>query len=91
MVIAARCDVKTSHRVVVGEHDMRMSNEAIQIVKPAKVFTHSRWNLSTIKNDLILIKLATPATLSAKLPERQSVPRVPGFLSAKVSPVCLAS
>uniref|UniRef100_A0A8C7IUT7 chymotrypsin n=1 Tax=Oncorhynchus kisutch TaxID=8019 RepID=A0A8C7IUT7_ONCKI len=42
-------------------------NEAIQILKPAKVFTHSRWNPSTIKNDILLIKLATPTTLSVKV------------------------
>uniref|UniRef100_A0A8C8IIM6 Peptidase S1 domain-containing protein n=1 Tax=Oncorhynchus tshawytscha TaxID=74940 RepID=A0A8C8IIM6_ONCTS len=60
VVTAAHCDVKTSH-------DMLMSNEAIQILKPAKVFTRSRWNPSTIKNDILLIKLATPTTLSAKV------------------------
>uniref|UniRef100_A0A8C8IKU2 Peptidase S1 domain-containing protein n=1 Tax=Oncorhynchus tshawytscha TaxID=74940 RepID=A0A8C8IKU2_ONCTS len=31
------------------------------------VFTRSRWNPSTIKNDILLIKLATPTTLSAKV------------------------
>uniref|UniRef100_A0A8K9XBR2 Peptidase S1 domain-containing protein n=1 Tax=Oncorhynchus mykiss TaxID=8022 RepID=A0A8K9XBR2_ONCMY len=68
------CGVSLTNEPPTGEHDMLMSNEAIQILKPAKVFTHSRWNPSTIKNDILLIKLATPTTLSAK-----------------VSPVCLAS
>ncbi|XP_010885737.1 chymotrypsin B-like [Esox lucius] len=74
VVTAAHCNVKTSHSVVVGEHDLRANAEAVQVLKPAKVFTHSMWNPSTVKNDIKLIKLATPATLSAK-----------------VSPVCLAS
>uniref|UniRef100_A0A673W0M0 Peptidase S1 domain-containing protein n=1 Tax=Salmo trutta TaxID=8032 RepID=A0A673W0M0_SALTR len=68
------CGGSLINKPPTGEHDMLMSNEAIQILKPAKVFTHSWWNPSTIKNDIILIKLATPTTLSAK-----------------VSPVCLAS
>ncbi|CAL8352863.1 unnamed protein product [Merluccius merluccius] len=75
VVTAAHCNVRTYHRVIVGEHDKgRMSTtEKVQVLKPAKVFTHPGWNPRTINNDIALIKLATPATMGNT-----------------VSPVCLA-
>ncbi|KAJ3593854.1 hypothetical protein NHX12_006188 [Muraenolepis orangiensis] len=74
VVTAAHCNVRTYHRVIVGEHDKgRMSSEKVQILKPVQVFTHPEWNSRTINNDISLIKLATPA-----------------ILGTNVSPVCLA-
>merc|ERR1712203_766847 len=75
VVTAAHCNVRTYHRVIVGEHDKGSysNTEDIQILKPAKVFTHPAWNPRTINNDISLIKLAAPARLGTN-----------------VSPVCLA-
>ncbi|XP_051511367.1 serine protease [Myxocyprinus asiaticus] len=75
VVTAAHCNVRTSHRVILGEHNKGSSNtqEDTQTMKVEKVFTHPQWNPNTINNDISLIKLASPATLKAQ-----------------VSPVCLA-
>uniref|UniRef100_A0A665TQP7 Chymotrypsin B n=1 Tax=Echeneis naucrates TaxID=173247 RepID=A0A665TQP7_ECHNA len=68
VVTAAHCNVRTYHRVVAGEHDKGYgSNEAVQVLKPAKVFTHPKWNPRTINNDIALIKLATPASLGTNV------------------------
>ncbi|XP_042277558.1 chymotrypsin B [Thunnus thynnus] len=68
VVTAAHCNVRTYHRVVAGEHDKGYgSNEDVQVLKPAKVFTHPRWNPRTINNDITLIKLATPARLGTNV------------------------
>nr|CAB43766.1 chymotrypsin B precursor [Gadus morhua] len=73
VVTAAHCNVRTYHRVIVGEHDKsRASDENIQILKPSMVFTHPKWDSRTINNDISLIKLASPAVLGTN-----------------VSPVCL--
>ncbi|XP_070297929.1 chymotrypsin B-like, partial [Salvelinus sp. IW2-2015] len=69
VVTAAHCNVATYHRVIVGEHKRGSGNNAedIQILKPAKVFTHPKWNPSTINNDISLIKLSTPAVLNTNV------------------------
>ncbi|CAL8341937.1 unnamed protein product [Boreogadus saida] len=74
VVTAAHCNVRTYHRVIVGEHDKSSFNtsEKVQILKPSMVFTHPEWNSSTFNNDISLIKLASPAVLGTT-----------------VSPVCL--
>ncbi|KAI4791114.1 hypothetical protein KUCAC02_034208 [Chaenocephalus aceratus] len=64
VVTAAHCNVRTYHVVIVGEHNKGSgSNEDIQKLKPAQVFTHPLWNPRTINNDISLIKLASPARL----------------------------
>ncbi|XP_046897923.1 serine protease [Hypomesus transpacificus] len=75
VVTAAHCNVRTSHNVILGEHNKGSGSntESIQVIKPAKVFTHPKWNPSTINNDITLIKLSRPVTLGST-----------------VSPVCLA-
>ncbi|XP_077376524.1 chymotrypsin B-like [Festucalex cinctus] len=68
VVTAAHCNVKTYHRVVAGEHDKGYgSNEAVQVLRPAKVFTHPQWNPRTINNDIALIKLTSPARLGTNV------------------------
>uniref|UniRef100_A0A3Q3LLH2 chymotrypsin n=1 Tax=Labrus bergylta TaxID=56723 RepID=A0A3Q3LLH2_9LABR len=68
VVTAAHCNVRTYHNVVLGEHNKGYgSNEAIQKLKPAKVFTHPGWNPSTINNDISLIKLSSPARLGSNV------------------------
>ncbi|KAM4614257.1 chymotrypsinogen B [Discoglossus pictus] len=65
VVTAAHCGVRTSHNVVLGEFDQRSNTEQIQIKKIAKVFKHPQYSAFTIKNDITLIKLESPAVLSA--------------------------
>ncbi|XP_062394973.1 chymotrypsin A-like [Sardina pilchardus] len=67
VVTAAHCGVKTSHRVVLGEHDRASNAEGIQTLRPSQVFKHPRYNSYTISNDITLIKLATPAQLSMRV------------------------
>ncbi|KAF4111064.1 serine protease [Onychostoma macrolepis] len=75
VVTAAHCSVRTSHRVILGEHNKGSSNtqEDTQTMKVSKVFTHPQWNSNTIENDIALIKLTEPVSLNTH-----------------VSPVCLA-
>ncbi|KAG7315112.1 hypothetical protein KOW79_021200 [Hemibagrus wyckioides] len=64
---AAHCNVRTYHRVVLGEHDRSSNAEPIQIMKVAKVFKHEQYSPLTINNDILLIKLASPAQLDARV------------------------
>uniref|UniRef100_A0A8C9W536 Chymotrypsinogen B, tandem duplicate 3 n=1 Tax=Scleropages formosus TaxID=113540 RepID=A0A8C9W536_SCLFO len=63
-VTAAHCNVHTSHRVIVGEHDKEKPGEEIQTMRVEKVFTHPEWNPYAKDNDIALIKLASPVTLN---------------------------
>uniref|UniRef100_A0A8C1CIQ4 chymotrypsin n=1 Tax=Cyprinus carpio carpio TaxID=630221 RepID=A0A8C1CIQ4_CYPCA len=64
VVTAAHCNVRTSHRVILGEHDRSSNAEAIQTISVGKSIKHPNYNSYTINNDILLIKLATPAKLS---------------------------
>ncbi|XP_068117605.1 chymotrypsin A-like [Hyperolius riggenbachi] len=65
VVTAAHCGVISTDRIVLGEHDRSSNAEPIQTLAVGKVFTHPNWNSNTINNDISLIKLATPATISS--------------------------
>nr|XP_060644430.1 chymotrypsinogen 2-like [Anolis sagrei ordinatus] len=67
VVTAAHCSVRTSHLVVLGEFDQRNSGEDVQVLKIEKVFKNPKFNLFTIRNDITLLKLASPARLSARI------------------------
>merc|ERR1739838_89461 len=67
VVTAAHCSVKTSHRVILGEHDRDSNAEDIQTMRIAKVFKHPRYNQFTINNDITLIKLASPAQMGLRV------------------------
>uniref|UniRef100_G1U7Y9 Chymotrypsinogen B n=1 Tax=Oryctolagus cuniculus TaxID=9986 RepID=G1U7Y9_RABIT len=64
VVTAAHCGVSTSHLVVAGEFDQGSSQEKVQVLKIAKVFKNPKFNIFTIRNDITLLKLATPASFS---------------------------
>uniref|UniRef100_A0A8C9JHJ7 Peptidase S1 domain-containing protein n=1 Tax=Panthera tigris altaica TaxID=74533 RepID=A0A8C9JHJ7_PANTA len=64
VVTAAHCGVRTSHVVVAGEFDQHANEENIQVLKIAKVFKNPKFNMLTIRNDITLLKLATPARFS---------------------------
>ncbi|KAJ8272174.1 hypothetical protein COCON_G00110330 [Conger conger] len=67
VVTAAHCGVRTSHRVILGEHDRSSNAESIQTMRIAKVFKHPRYNGYTINNDITLIKLSSPAQLTPRV------------------------
>ncbi|XP_055477605.1 chymotrypsinogen B2 [Psammomys obesus] len=64
VVTAAHCGVKTSDVVVAGEFDQGSDEEDIQVLKIAKVFKNPKFNMFTVRNDITLLKLATPAQFS---------------------------
>ncbi|XP_047384937.1 chymotrypsinogen B-like [Sciurus carolinensis] len=64
VVTAAHCGVKTSDLVVAGEFDQGSDEENIQVLKIAKVFKNPKFSLLTVRNDITLLKLATPARFS---------------------------
>ncbi|XP_036432136.1 chymotrypsinogen A-like [Colossoma macropomum] len=64
---AAHCGVRTSHRVILGEHDRSSNAEAIQTLAVGKVIQHPNYNSYTINNDITLIKLASAAQLNSRV------------------------
>ncbi|XP_066493290.1 chymotrypsinogen 2-like [Tiliqua scincoides] len=67
VVTAAHCSVRTSHLVVLGEFDQATPSENVQVLNIAKVFKNPQYNMFTVKNDITLLKLATPAKLTARV------------------------
>ncbi|KAG7282479.1 hypothetical protein CRUP_000475 [Coryphaenoides rupestris] len=67
VVTAAHCNVKSYHLVVLGEHDRASDAENIQVMKVGQVFKHPRYNGFTINNDILLVKLASPATIGMRV------------------------
>ncbi|KAL4685670.1 hypothetical protein H8959_001267 [Pygathrix nigripes] len=64
VVTAAHCEVRTSDVVVVGEFDQGSDEENIQVLKIAEVFRNPSFSIFTMRNDITLLKLATPAVFS---------------------------
>ncbi|XP_026975715.1 chymotrypsinogen B-like [Sagmatias obliquidens] len=64
VVTAAHCGVRKSHLVVAGVSDHGSEEEAVQVLRIAEVFEHPLWDLRTVQNDIALLKLATPVSLS---------------------------
>ncbi|XP_061449847.1 chymotrypsinogen 2-like [Rhineura floridana] len=67
VVTAAHCNVRTSHQVVLGEFDKASPAEDVQVLKIAEVFKNSKFNMFSLGNDITLLKLATPAQLTARV------------------------
>ncbi|XP_028664715.1 chymotrypsin A-like [Erpetoichthys calabaricus] len=67
VVTAAHCSVRTSHLVILGEHDRSSPEENIQTMRIAKVFKHPKYSSITITNDITLLKLASPAVLGTRV------------------------
>jgi len=53
--------------VILGEHDRSSNAEDAQTMRVGKVFKHPRYNQWTINNDILLIKLASPAELGMRV------------------------
>ncbi|GAA6080705.1 chymotrypsin A-like [Tachysurus ichikawai] len=67
VVTAAHCNVRTSHLVILGEHDRDSNAENVQVMKVEKSIRHPNYNPFTINNDVALIKLASPAQLNTRV------------------------
>ncbi|XP_077334445.1 chymotrypsinogen A-like [Lithobates pipiens] len=67
VVTAAHCGVLTTDVVVLGEFDQSSNAEPIQVLSVGRVFRHPQYSSFTIVNDITLIKLATPATLTNRV------------------------
>ncbi|TKC35626.1 hypothetical protein EI555_017622 [Monodon monoceros] len=61
---ASGCSLGTSDLVVAGEFDQGSDAENIQVLKIAKVFKNPKFSMLTVRNDITLLKLATPACFS---------------------------
>ncbi|XP_060770689.1 chymotrypsin A-like [Neoarius graeffei] len=67
VVTAAHCSVRTSHLVILGEHNRASNSESIQTIRVAKSIRHPNYNPYTINNDVAVIKLASPARLGPRV------------------------
>ncbi|XP_039237568.1 trypsin-like [Pipra filicauda] len=60
---AAHC-YKYRIQVQLGKHNLALTESTQQFINSAKVIRHSGYSAYTLNNDIMLIKLATPAQLS---------------------------
>uniref|UniRef100_UPI00398E4687 chymotrypsinogen 2-like n=1 Tax=Pristiophorus japonicus TaxID=55135 RepID=UPI00398E4687 len=67
VVTAAHCGVSSAHRVILGASDKCSMNEDHQTMMIGKVITHPAWDPYNINNDVTLVKLTSPARLSARV------------------------
>ncbi|XP_068179784.1 transmembrane protease serine 9-like [Antennarius striatus] len=63
VVSAAHC-YKSRVEVRLGEHNLRQSEDSEQYIKSSRVIRHPEYSSYNIDNDIMLIKLSTPATLN---------------------------
>ncbi|XP_024119827.1 trypsin-2 [Oryzias melastigma] len=63
VVSAAHC-YQSRLQVRLGEHHIRINEGSEQFIDSSRVIRHPGYNSFTIDNDIMLIKLSTPATLN---------------------------
>uniref|UniRef100_A0A8C8RZZ0 trypsin n=1 Tax=Pelusios castaneus TaxID=367368 RepID=A0A8C8RZZ0_9SAUR len=66
VVSAAHC-YKSRIQVRLGEYNIDVLEGGEQFIDSAKVIRHPQYNSWVLDNDIMLIKLATPATLNARV------------------------
>ncbi|KAK5894423.1 hypothetical protein CesoFtcFv8_011116 [Champsocephalus esox] len=65
VLTAAHCIGSRTYRVYLGKHNLKNNNEDGSIaISPSKIVVHENWDSYRIRNDIALIKLATPVTFS---------------------------
>ncbi|NWY63450.1 TRY2 protein, partial [Chionis minor] len=67
---AAHC-YKSRIQVQLGKHNLALTESTQQLISSAKVIQHPSYSSRTLDNDIMLIKLATPAKLNRAV---QTVP-----------------
>ncbi|NWQ72485.1 TRY1 protein, partial [Neopipo cinnamomea] len=67
---AAHC-YKSRIQVQLGKHNLALTESTEQIINSAKVIRHSGFSPYTLDNDIMLIKLATPARINKSV---QTIP-----------------
>ncbi|KAM5205000.1 trypsin isoform 1-T7 [Hipposideros larvatus] len=85
VVSAAHC-YKSRIQVRLGEHNIDVIEGNEQFINSVKVIRHPKYNGNTIDNDIMLIKLSSPATISSRV-ATVSLPRS----CAAVGTQCLIS
>ncbi|XP_041952915.1 chymotrypsin-like elastase family member 2A isoform X2 [Alosa sapidissima] len=65
VLTAAHCiSSSNTYRVALGKHDLTVTEEAAQFINAAKIIEHENYNILLSRNDIALIKLQTPVTVS---------------------------
>ncbi|XP_075433283.1 chymotrypsinogen A-like [Ascaphus truei] len=67
VITAAHCDVRTSDFVVLGMYYRSSPSEARQVKGISKVIGHPLFNADPIANDVLLVKLSSPAVYTARV------------------------
>uniref|UniRef100_A0A8D2IZS9 Peptidase S1 domain-containing protein n=1 Tax=Varanus komodoensis TaxID=61221 RepID=A0A8D2IZS9_VARKO len=67
VVSAAHCYKSEYIRVRLGEHSLTLNDGSEQYINSIKVIRHPSYNSNMLDNDIMLIKLSTPATLNSKV------------------------
>ncbi|XP_043102059.1 chymotrypsin-like elastase family member 2A isoform X2 [Puntigrus tetrazona] len=67
VLIAAHCISSRSYRVYLGKHNLYMLESGSIAISPSKIIIHPAWNSNSIRDDIALIKLQTPVTLSGTI------------------------
>ncbi|XP_044533219.1 anionic trypsin-like [Gracilinanus agilis] len=66
VVSAAHC-YKSRIQVRLGEHNIEVNEGNEQFIDAQKIIRHPNYNSRTLNNDIMLIKLKTPAVLSSRV------------------------
>ncbi|XP_036994518.2 trypsin-like [Artibeus jamaicensis] len=66
VVSAAHC-YKSRIQVRLGEYNIELSEGNEQFINAAKIIRHPNYDADTIDNDIMLIKLKSPATLNSRV------------------------
>ncbi|XP_042129063.1 trypsin-4-like [Peromyscus maniculatus bairdii] len=64
---AAHCYKGWSLQVRLGEHNIHVLEGGEQFIDPEKIIRHPKYNKTTADNDILLIKLKSPATLNSQV------------------------
>nr|XP_015192395.1 PREDICTED: chymotrypsin-like elastase family member 2A [Lepisosteus oculatus] len=65
VLTAAHCiSSSNTYRVVLGKYNLKESEPGSAAIRAAKIVVHENWNSYYIWNDIALVKLQTPVTIS---------------------------